>query len=102
MVEVKFYCGGDYAVIEIANAGVAEEIRMRVVGHKLKSVHQTYTHLDMAVLKAAVEKIGWSTSKKKVEKMDHPIIKFLIYFYSFKGGMSLGAFWRFSGYILIS
>ena len=56
--DYSFHSFRHYAISEMANAGVAEEIRMRVVGHRLKSVHQAYTHLGMAVLKAAVERIG--------------------------------------------
>lgn len=44
---------GCYAVSEMANGCVSEEIKIRVLGHKLKSVHQAYTHLGLGVLKDA-------------------------------------------------
>ena len=56
--DYSFHSFRHYAISSMANAGVAEEIRMRVVGHKLKSVHQAYTHLGMGVLRDAVERIG--------------------------------------------
>jgi len=38
----------------LANAGVAEEIRMKLTGHTSKPTNQRYTHLQMAALKTAV------------------------------------------------
>lgn len=38
----------------LANAGVSEEIRMKLTGHKTKAVHKGYTHHELDVLKAAV------------------------------------------------
>jgi integrase len=38
----------------MANAGVSEEIRMKLAGHASKDVHAGYTHHEMAVLRTAV------------------------------------------------
>ncbi len=38
----------------LANAGVSEEIRMKLTGHKSKAVHRTYTHHEIATLRNAV------------------------------------------------
>jgi len=40
----------------LANAGVSEEIRMKLTGHKTKAVHKGYTHHELETLKAAVDK----------------------------------------------
>ena len=41
----------------LANAGVSEELRMRLTGHKTRDVHQKYTHNELAVLKRAIEQL---------------------------------------------
>jgi integrase len=38
----------------LANAGVAADVRMKLVGHRSLAVHQRYTHLEFAPLKAAI------------------------------------------------
>ena len=38
----------------LANAGVAEEIRMKLTGHSSKAMNERYTHLQVATLKTAV------------------------------------------------
>lgn len=38
----------------LANAGVSEEVRMRLTGHSSKPVHHGYTHLELKTLKNAV------------------------------------------------
>jgi integrase len=38
----------------LANAGIAEEVRMKLTGHSSKAVHARYTHLEMGKLKDAV------------------------------------------------
>lgn len=38
----------------LANAGVAEEIRMKLTGHSSKAMNERYTHLQVAALKKAV------------------------------------------------
>ena len=38
----------------LANAGVAEEVRMKLTGHSSKAMNQNYTHLQMATLKDAM------------------------------------------------
>jgi len=38
----------------MANAGVSEEIRMKLAGHASKDVHAGYTHHEIAVLRTAV------------------------------------------------
>ena len=41
----------------LANAGVAEEVRMKLTGHRSPDIHRKYTHLDMGPLKRAVDSI---------------------------------------------
>jgi len=38
----------------LANAGVADEIRMKLTGHSSKMMNTRYTHLEMATLKNAM------------------------------------------------
>ncbi len=46
----------------LANAGVPEEIRMKLTGHTTRSSHVTYTHLEMSALKNAVTAIPLMTA----------------------------------------
>lgn len=41
----------------MANAGVSEEVRMKLTGHTTREVHQKYTHHELAPLRAAVAQI---------------------------------------------
>lgn len=41
----------------LANAGVSEELRMKLTGHTTRSAHATYTHLELEGLKQAVKSI---------------------------------------------
>ena len=41
----------------LANAGVAEELRMKLTGHKGRAIHAGYTHHEMATLRNAVGKL---------------------------------------------
>jgi integrase len=41
----------------MANAGVSQEVRMKLTGHKTESVNRGYTHHELAPLRAAVQKI---------------------------------------------
>src|SRR5262249_7560136 len=41
----------------MANAGVAEEVRMKLAGHATREIHTRYTHLELAPLRAAVGKL---------------------------------------------
>jgi integrase len=38
----------------LANAGVSEEMRMALTGHKSRDVHQRYTHHELERMRAAV------------------------------------------------
>jgi integrase len=38
----------------LANAGVSEEMRMALTGHKSRDIHQKYTHHDLEVFQAAI------------------------------------------------
>lgn len=42
---------------ELANAGVAPELRMKLTGHKSEDVHGGYTHLELTTRKAALDKL---------------------------------------------
>ena len=41
----------------LANAGVPEEVRMKLTGHSSKNVHRGYTHLEMETLREAIGNI---------------------------------------------
>jgi integrase len=41
----------------MANAGVSQEVRMKLTGHKTESVNRGYTHHELEPLRAAVDKI---------------------------------------------
>lgn len=47
----------------LANAGVSEEIRMKLTGHTTRSSHATYTHHEISGLKDAVATIPLMASK---------------------------------------
>lgn len=55
--DLTFHSFRSYAITEMANAGIHEEVRMRIVGHKGKTVHAGYTKIDINVMAKAVEKI---------------------------------------------
>jgi integrase len=38
----------------LANAGIAEEVRMRLTGHTTREIHQRYSHHDLEVLQSAI------------------------------------------------
>lgn len=38
----------------LANAGISEEVRMRLTGHSSRDIHAQYTHLNVEPLKAAI------------------------------------------------
>lgn len=42
----------------LANAGVAEEIRMKLTGHSSRAVNSRYTHLQVNTLKSAIEALN--------------------------------------------
>jgi integrase len=44
-------------ISEMANQGVAPEIRQKLAGHRSKDVHSKYTHLEDAMLRKAVRKM---------------------------------------------
>ena len=51
----------------LANAGVSEELRMKLTGHSSKAINDRYTHLEIATLKNAVTTLPlfgacWPTS----------------------------------------
>jgi integrase len=47
----------------MANAGVSQEVRMKLTGHKTESVNRGYTHHELKPLRAAVRKIPSLNSK---------------------------------------
>lgn len=55
--DVTFHSFRHYAVSQMANAGIPEEVRMRIVGHKTKTVHGGYTAIDVETMAKAVEMI---------------------------------------------
>jgi integrase len=49
----------------MANAGVSDEIRMKLTGHKSPKMNERYTHLQLAVLKKAVKSMPMFGAKKQ-------------------------------------
>lgn len=41
----------------LANAGVSEEIRMKLTGHRSSDIHRKYTHMSTAPLKEAIDSL---------------------------------------------
>ena len=50
----------------LANAGVSEEIRMKLTGHRSSDIHQKYTHLNTAPLKEAIDSLRSSPNASTV------------------------------------
>jgi integrase len=48
----------------LANAGIAEEVRMKLTGHSSKPVHHGYTHLELSALKSAVSALPLFTRRE--------------------------------------
>jgi integrase len=42
---------------ELANAGVADELRQKITGHKSKAVHERYTHFNTETKRKALENL---------------------------------------------
>jgi integrase len=51
-------------ISQLANAGVASEIRQKLAGHASAEVHGLYTHHEIETLRAAVEKLPAMTQVK--------------------------------------
>jgi integrase len=49
----------------LANAGISEEVRMKLTGHSSKAMNQNYTHLQMATLKDAMTALPMFGTKAK-------------------------------------
>ena len=47
----------------LANAGVSQEVRMKLTGHSSKAIHTGYTHLEVGTLKSAITTLPLFTSK---------------------------------------
>ena len=48
----------------MANAGVSDEIRMKLTGHKSAQMNQRYTHLQLETLQNAVNAVPLFGTKK--------------------------------------
>ena len=48
----------------LANAGVAEEIRMKLTEHQSRPMNECYTHLQVATLKSAVGTLRYSAPSR--------------------------------------
>jgi len=55
--DLSFHAFRHYAITAMANAGVPQEVRERIVGHRSDSAHQGYTKIDVSVMAQAVETI---------------------------------------------
>src|SRR5206468_10939171 len=51
----------------LANAGVSEEVRMKLTGHTTRAVNTHYTHLQVATLKSAMSSLPLFTSSSEKE-----------------------------------
>jgi len=49
----------------LANAGVSDEIRMKLTGHKSKEMNTRYTHLQIETLKSGRDRDCRCLAKKK-------------------------------------
>ena len=45
-------------ISQLANAGVAPELRQKLAGHASAAVHEVYTHLEIETLRGAIEKLS--------------------------------------------
>ena len=52
----------------LANAGVAEEVRMKLTGHSSRAINTQYTHLQFATLKNAMSSLPLFTPASKKEQ----------------------------------
>ena len=52
----------------LANAGVSEEVRMKLTGHSSRAVNTQYTHLQVATLKTAMSSLPLFAPDSKQEK----------------------------------
>lgn len=50
----------------LANAGVSEEMRMRITGHSSRDMHQRYTHVDVQSLQRAIDTLPTQPVKQIV------------------------------------
>ena len=48
----------------MANAGVSDEIRMKLTGHASKKMNERYTHMQLATLENAVKAMPMFGAKK--------------------------------------
>lgn len=59
----------------MANAGVAKEIRKKLLGHRDDDTHQLYTHLDFPAFRAAIDAVpsldGNRPSRRKTPRRNH-------------------------------
>lgn len=55
--QMHVHCWRSYVITETSRAGIPEEVRMRLVGHVTRTVHQGYNSIDISRLKEAVEAI---------------------------------------------
>ncbi len=60
--------GSQLAASHLANAGVAEEIRMKLTGHSSKAMNTRQTHLEVATLKNAMTVLPLFGSKSEAPK----------------------------------
>jgi integrase len=52
-----FHCLRKSFNSDLANAGVSQEIRQRIIGHASKEVNDGYTHLDVEIFRASVNRL---------------------------------------------
>jgi integrase len=48
----------------LANCGIAADVRMRLTGHKSLDVHQGYTHLELELLRSAIDALPRLTESR--------------------------------------
>jgi integrase len=62
--ELSFHSLRHTAISELANRGVAKEIRMKLSGHK-SAVHERYTHHELEALRVQIERVPSFLPPKK-------------------------------------
>ncbi|HWX22704.1 MAG TPA: site-specific integrase [Candidatus Binatia bacterium] len=57
----------------LANAGVSQEVRMKLTGHSSEAVNAGYTHMDLPGLRSAVEKLPALAFESEVDSVEKGI-----------------------------
>jgi integrase len=64
----SFHCFRHYFISTLANAGVSQEVRQKLVAHSDDAVHKFYTHLERDTFRNAVQKVPSLIEAKPASK----------------------------------